>query len=146
MGSGTHTKKNLHLLKSSCYLVHPPLCGDSHSFCEKSSSPSSIRDSPLGSMKIIESLQQIWKPKIRNPTIQIQTSLFRNCSKTSLNPSLKLNYSSSAFSRALLHNKKVRTRYFGDETSQIPSTPCPGAWEGLDGIFWPTLKHFVPNN
>merc|ERR550519_2093461 len=28
------------------------LCGDSHSFCEKSSSPSSIRDSPLGSMKI----------------------------------------------------------------------------------------------
>ena len=60
-------------------------------------------------------------------------------------PSLKLNYSSSAFSRALLHNKKVRTRYFGDETSQIPSTPCPGAWEGLDGIFWPTLKHFVPN-
>merc|ERR1712212_1079365 len=32
-------------------------------------------------------------------------------------PSLKLNYSSSAFSRALLHNKKVRTRYFGDETS-----------------------------
>merc|ERR1711936_243714 len=32
-------------------------------------------------------------------------------------PSLKLNYSSSAFSRALLHNKKVGTRYFGDETS-----------------------------
>merc|ERR550539_923117 len=28
------------------------LCGDSHSFCEKSKSPSSIRDSPLGSMKI----------------------------------------------------------------------------------------------
>merc|ERR1711970_751114 len=30
----------------------PLLCGDSHSFCEKSSSPSSIRDSPLGLMKI----------------------------------------------------------------------------------------------
>merc|ERR1712158_213186 len=34
------------------WYCHPLLCGNSHSFCEKSSSPSSIRDSPLGSMKI----------------------------------------------------------------------------------------------
>merc|ERR1712107_515380 len=53
-----------------------------------SSSPSSIRDSPLGSMKIFES--RIWKPNIGTPTIQIQTFLFRKCSKTSLHAILEL--------------------------------------------------------
>merc|ERR1712004_918140 len=60
-------------------------------------------------------------------------SSLENALKLRYMPSLKLNYSSGAFSRALLHNKKVRTRYFGDETSQIPYTPCPGGQEGLDG-------------
>merc|ERR1712032_630149 len=45
-------------------------------------------------------------------------------------PSLKLNYSSSAFSRALLHNKKVRTRY--------PVLAAGKAWMG--STFWPTPK------
>jgi len=44
-------------------------------------------------------------------------SSLENALKLRYMPSLKLNYSSGAFSRALLHNKKVRTRYFGDETS-----------------------------
>merc|ERR1711994_29003 len=44
-------------------------------------------------------------------------SYLENALKLRYMPSLKLNYSSGAFSRALLHNKKVRTRYFGDETS-----------------------------
>merc|ERR1711955_199928 len=60
-------------------------------------------------------------------------SSLENALKLRYMPSLKLNYSSGAFSRALLHNKKVRTRYFGDETSYIPYTPCPGGQEGLDG-------------
>merc|ERR1712240_866449 len=60
-------------------------------------------------------------------------SSLKNALKLRYMPSLKLNYSSGAFSRALLHNKKVRTRYFGDETSEIPYTPCPGGQEGLDG-------------
>jgi len=29
------------------------------------------------------------------------------------------------------HNKKVRTRYFGDETSEIPLPYCPEILEGL---------------
>merc|ERR1711971_396112 len=99
-------------------------------------------------LRFIESLQQIWKPKIRNPTIQIQTFLLEIALKLRKMPSLKLNYSSSAFSRALLHNKKVRTRYFGDETSEIPYTPCPGSWEGLGWINFLAnpQKHFVPTH
>merc|ERR1712061_394706 len=46
----SHTEK---ILQPMILLLDShPRCGNSHSFCEKSSSPSSIRDSPLGSMKI----------------------------------------------------------------------------------------------
>merc|ERR1712213_274933 len=56
-------------------------------------------------------------------------------------PSLKLNYSSSAFSRALLHNKKVRTRYFGRNilNSLHPLSAVGKAWVG--STFWPTPPH-----
>merc|ERR1712203_1094519 len=52
-------------------------------------------------------------------------------------PSLKLNYSSSAFSRALLHNKKVGTRYFGENilNSLHALSWQPGrlGWDQLSG-------------
>merc|ERR1712212_815727 len=116
--SGTHTKKNLHLLKSSCYLVHPPLCGDSHSFCEKIIIAIINQRFSIG---INEDLLNLYS-KSGNQKSEIQQYKSKPSSleialKLRKMPSLKLNYSSSASSRALLHNKKVRTRYFGDETS-----------------------------
>merc|ERR1719352_516986 len=56
-------------------------------------------------------------------------------------PSLKLNYSSSAFSRALLHNKKVRTRYLGTKHPKFLTHPVLAAGKAWVGsTFWPTPK------
>merc|ERR1719507_266621 len=116
--SGSHTKKNLHL--TILLLGSPSLCVGTHIHSVKNHHrhhQSEILH--WDQCRFIESRQQIWKPKSEIQQYKSKPSSLEIALKLRKMPSLKLNYSSSAFSRALLHNKKVRTRYFGDETSKI---------------------------
>merc|ERR1712080_212026 len=72
------------------HIYWAPLLG-SHSFCEKSSSPSFIKDSTLGTMQKYESHKK--KSGTTNQTNSIQetnSSLLRYCSKTSSNAYLEI--------------------------------------------------------
>merc|ERR1711922_131353 len=67
-------------------------------------------------------------------------SSLENALKLRYMPSLKLNYSSGAFSRALLHNKKVRTRFWG---RNILNSLHTLSWRS-GRLGWSGLLHFVP--
>merc|ERR1712203_1069270 len=114
--SGSHTKKNLHLM--ILLLGSPSLCVETHIHSVKIIIAIINQRFSIG---INEDLLNLYS-KSENQKSEIQQYKSKPSSleialKLRKMPSLKLNYSSSAFSRALLHNKKVRTRYFGDETS-----------------------------
>merc|ERR1712083_152489 len=114
--SGSHTKKNLHLM--ILLLGSPSLCVETHIHSVKNHHRHHHQRFSIG---INEDLLNLYS-KSGNQKSEIQQYKSKPSSleialKLRKMPSLKLNYSSSAFSRALLHNKKVGTRYFGDETS-----------------------------
>merc|ERR1719458_1717088 len=109
--SGSHTKKNLHLM--ILLLGSPSLCVETHIHSVKNHHRIINQRFSIGINEDLLNLfskSEIQQYKSNPSSLEIVLKLRKM-------PSLKLNYSSSAFSRALLHNKKVRTRYFGDETS-----------------------------
>merc|ERR1712107_162396 len=129
-----------------CYWESPPLCVETHIHSVKNHHRHINQRFSIG---INEDLLNLFS-KFGNKKSEIQQYKSKPSSleialKLRKMPSLKLNYSSSAFSRALLHNKKVRTRYFG---RNILNSLHPLSWQlgRLGSTFWPTPSHthFVP--
>merc|ERR1712037_316799 len=139
--SGSHTKKNLHLM--ILLLGSPSLCVETHIHSVKNHHrhhQSEILH--WDQRRFIESRQQIWKPKSEIQQYKSKPSSLEIALKLRKMPSLKLNYSSSAFSRALLHNKKVRTRFWG---RNILNSLHTLSWQlsGINFLVNPPT-HFVP--
>jgi len=84
----------------------------SHSFCEKSSSPSFIKDSPLGTMQKYESYKKKSGTTNQTNSIQKQIPPYLDIAlKLRQMLPWKLNYSSNAFSPE--HNRKARQDILG---------------------------------